>query len=191
MRLRFRPLVLISFGAAYGFGTLEGGASAATKQRPWSYAEMISCGGALQVRAFLPGLTAQQQKNYSHDDLYYGHRLIKVIPAQKRETWLKDGERAQQLWEEAARAGPAGRKAVEDRAESCRKASDTTPLPASVGVASKSSDGTITLRLTSDTPHGIAHATRVYRTSDADYYAVVAHLGGLTIAAQKAIPPWP
>jgi hypothetical protein len=61
---------------------------------------------------------------------------------------------------------------------------------ASIGVATMTADGTITLRIRSLPPGPIAHGTFVYAPGDAQYESIKRHIGGIMPGEEKAIPPW-
>jgi hypothetical protein len=67
------------------------------------------------------------------------------------------------------------------------------PIPCeaidSVGNASMSADGTITLRVRSLWPQPFAETTLVYAPGDAQYGMIKHHLGGITPGQSKPVPP--
>ncbi len=67
------------------------------------------------------------------------------------------------------------------------------PLPDSIGVATMSADGTITLRLRAESDDGktVGDGQLIYRPGDPKYGEVLRHLGGLKPGESKSVPPWP
>ncbi len=66
-----------------------------------------------------------------------------------------------------------------------------TPLPSSIGVATMSNDGTITLRLRAEGPGGaIGDGNITYKRGDPQYEEVLHHVGGLKPGETKLVPPW-
>jgi hypothetical protein len=67
------------------------------------------------------------------------------------------------------------------------------PIPCeavdSVGHASMSADGTITLRVRSLWPQPFAETTLVYAPGDAQYGMIKRHLGGIAPGQAKPVPP--
>jgi hypothetical protein len=73
------------------------------------------------------------------------------------------------------------------------RAAEDTPRCAtvpSIGVATMSADGTVTLRIKSLPPGPIAHGTFVYAPGDAQYENIKRHLGGIAPGETKPVPPW-
>jgi hypothetical protein len=74
-------------------------------------------------------------------------------------------------------------------------AADTTDMPIpceaidSVGTATMSADGAITLRLRSLWPQPYAETERVYAPDDARYGEIKNHLGGIAPGQTKPVPP--
>jgi hypothetical protein len=69
----------------------------------------------------------------------------------------------------------------------------TTPpceQAASIGVATMTADGVITLRLRSLPPGPIAEATMRYAPGDPKYADVVTHFGGLAPGETEPLRPW-
>jgi hypothetical protein len=65
------------------------------------------------------------------------------------------------------------------------------PLPASIGAATMTPDGTITLRLRAAGPGGmIGEGNLTYRRGSPQYDEVLQHLGGLKPGETKPVPPW-
>ena len=60
----------------------------------------------------------------------------------------------------------------------------------SIGVATMTEDGTITLRLRSLPPGPIAEGTMSYRPGDPQYEEVKRHLGGIKPGEAKPVRPW-
>lgn len=60
----------------------------------------------------------------------------------------------------------------------------------SIGVATMTEDGTITLRLRSLPPGPIAEGTMSYRPGDPQYEEVKRHLGGIKPGETKPVRPW-
>ena len=71
---------------------------------------------------------------------------------------------------------------------------NSQPIPCeaidSVGRASVSADGTITLQLRSLWPDPIAETQLVFAPDDPQYADIKRHLGGITPGEIKPIPPW-
>ncbi len=69
----------------------------------------------------------------------------------------------------------------------------TEPAPAeSIGSATMSADGTITLDLRATGPGGLTGDARfVYPRGHKDYEKILRHLGGLRPGETKPVPPWP
>ena len=61
---------------------------------------------------------------------------------------------------------------------------------ASIGMATMTPDGVITLRLRTLPPDPIAEVTYRYTPGDRDYEAVKNHLGGIVPGQIKSVPPW-
>ena len=61
----------------------------------------------------------------------------------------------------------------------------------SIGVATMSKDGTITLKIRSLGPGPICEDEILYDPSDPHYKSVLTHLGGLRPGEVKPVPPWP
>ena len=65
------------------------------------------------------------------------------------------------------------------------------PLPASIGVATMTPDGTITLRLRAEGEGGrIGEGNITYRRGNPQYEEVLHHIGGLKPGETKPVPPW-
>ena len=68
------------------------------------------------------------------------------------------------------------------------------PIPCeaidSVGTATMSADGTITLQLRSLWPDPIAEGQLVYAPDDPQYDEIKHHLGGIAAGQSKPVPPW-
>jgi hypothetical protein len=68
------------------------------------------------------------------------------------------------------------------------------PIPCedidSVGRATMSADGTITLALRSLWPDPIAESQLVYPPDDSQYEEIKHHLGGIKPGESKPVPPW-
>ena len=65
------------------------------------------------------------------------------------------------------------------------------PLPASIGVATMTPDGTITLRLRAEGEGGkIGEGNLTYRRGNPQYDEVLQHIGGLKPGETKPVPPW-
>jgi hypothetical protein len=73
-------------------------------------------------------------------------------------------------------------------------ANSTQPIPCddidSVGRATMSADGAITLQLRSLWPNPIAETELVYAPDDPQYEEIKHHLGGLKPGESKPVPPW-
>jgi hypothetical protein len=71
--------------------------------------------------------------------------------------------------------------------------SQTAPglVPEFIGMASMSSDGTVTLHLTRTADGQFADATFTYGTDDPKYREILAHVGGLKPGETKPVKPWP
>jgi hypothetical protein len=64
--------------------------------------------------------------------------------------------------------------------------------PASIGAASMTEDGSISLQIFLQSESGaIGEGVLIYDRADPSYDAVLQHLGGLTPGQVKPIPPWP
>ena len=63
--------------------------------------------------------------------------------------------------------------------------------PSSIGTATMSADGTITLRLRTGQRGVVGEGTISYKKGDKDYNDVLKHLGGLKPGETKPAPPWP
>lgn len=61
----------------------------------------------------------------------------------------------------------------------------------SIGVATMTPDGVITLRLRAEDKGMVGEGLLTYRPGDAQYDAVVRHLGGLKPGESKPVAPWP
>lgn len=65
------------------------------------------------------------------------------------------------------------------------------PLPASIGVATMTPDGTITLRLRAEGEGGtIGEGNLTYKRGNPQYEEVLHHIGGLKPGETKPVPPW-
>jgi hypothetical protein len=65
------------------------------------------------------------------------------------------------------------------------------PLPDSIGAATMTPDGTITLRLRAEGEGGkIGEGNLTYKRGSPQYDEVLQHLGGLKTGETKAVPPW-
>jgi len=71
-----------------------------------------------------------------------------------------------------------------------RAAETTCADTQSIGVATMTEDGTITLRLRSLPPGPIAEGTLRYAPGDPRYDEIVRHLGGIRPGETKPVPPW-
>ena len=60
----------------------------------------------------------------------------------------------------------------------------------SIGVATMTQDGTITLRLRSLPPGPVAEGTMSYRPGDPQYEEIMRHLGGIKPGETKPVRPW-
>jgi hypothetical protein len=60
----------------------------------------------------------------------------------------------------------------------------------SIGVATMTADGTITMRVRSLPPGPVGEGVLVYPPSDPRYADILKHLGGLTPGESKPVPPW-
>jgi len=60
----------------------------------------------------------------------------------------------------------------------------------SIGVATMTADGAITLRIRSLPPGPIAEGTLTYRPGEAKYDEVKSHIGGIAPGESKPVPPW-
>lgn len=64
--------------------------------------------------------------------------------------------------------------------------------PPPIGVARMDGAGVVTLRLRGAGPNGaVGEGTLVYRPNDAEYRAVLRHLGGMRPGESKPVLPWP
>jgi hypothetical protein len=63
--------------------------------------------------------------------------------------------------------------------------------PASIGVATMSSDGTIQLQLRAEGQGAIGDAVFFYKPGDPMYEKIKEHLGGIKPGEEKPVPPWP
>jgi hypothetical protein len=61
---------------------------------------------------------------------------------------------------------------------------------ASIGSATMTDDGTITLRLRSLPPGPIAEGTMSYRPGDPQYEEIKKHIGGIKPGETKPVRPW-
>ena len=61
---------------------------------------------------------------------------------------------------------------------------------ASIGVATMTEDGTITLRLRSLPPGPIAEGTMSYKPGDPQYEEIKKHIGGIKPGETKPVRPW-
>ncbi len=62
---------------------------------------------------------------------------------------------------------------------------------ASIGVASMSADGTISLQLRAESPGGgVGDALLFYKPTDPKYAEVFRHIGGIKPGEVKPVPPW-
>jgi hypothetical protein len=75
----------------------------------------------------------------------------------------------------------------------CAAAQDaTTKNTTSIGVATMSVDGTITLQLMAEGAGGtVGDAVLVYKPGDKMYEEVKQHIGGIKPGEEKPVPPWP
>jgi hypothetical protein len=62
--------------------------------------------------------------------------------------------------------------------------------PASIGAATMTRDGAITLRLRAEGPGMTGEGTLVYKRGDARYDDVLRHIGGIKPGETKPVPPW-
>lgn len=68
----------------------------------------------------------------------------------------------------------------------------TTENPASIGVATMSADGTITLQLRAEGAGGtVGDAVFVYKLGDKMYAEIKQHIGDIKPGETKPVPPWP
>lgn len=66
------------------------------------------------------------------------------------------------------------------------------PIPASIGAATMTADGTIRLQLRAEGKNGeIGDAVITYRRGDPMYDDVLRHIGGIKPGEDKPVPPWP
>ena len=66
------------------------------------------------------------------------------------------------------------------------------PLPDSIGVATMTPDGTISLRLRAESAGGaIGEGVLTYKRGNPQYDEVLRHIGGLKPGETKPVPPWP
>jgi hypothetical protein len=64
--------------------------------------------------------------------------------------------------------------------------------PASIGTATMTADGTISLHLRADSGHGnVGDAVLVYKRGAPTYDEVFHHIGGIKPGDVKAVAPWP
>ena len=61
---------------------------------------------------------------------------------------------------------------------------------ASIGVATMTEDGVITLRLRSLPPGPIAEGTMSYKSGDPQYEEIKEHIGGIAPGETKPVRPW-
>jgi hypothetical protein len=65
------------------------------------------------------------------------------------------------------------------------------PLPASIGVATMTPDGTITLRLRAEGAGGlVGEGNLTYKRGNPRYNEMLHHIGGLKPGETKPVPPW-
>jgi hypothetical protein len=65
------------------------------------------------------------------------------------------------------------------------------PLPPSIGVATMTPDGTITLRLRAEGAGGmVGEGNLTYKRGNPQYEEVLHHIGGLKLGETKPVPPW-
>ena len=65
------------------------------------------------------------------------------------------------------------------------------PLPASIGVATMTNDGTIILRLRAEGAGGmVGEGNLTYKRGNPQYEEVLHHIGGLKPGETKIVPPW-
>jgi hypothetical protein len=65
------------------------------------------------------------------------------------------------------------------------------PLPASIGVATMTPDGTISLQLRAEGAGGtVGDGVLTYKRGNPQYSEVLHHLGGLKAGQTKPVPPW-
>ena len=68
----------------------------------------------------------------------------------------------------------------------------TTQNAASIGVATMSDDGTITLQLRAEGAGGsVGDAVFVYKPGDKMYAKIKQHIGDIKPGEEKPVPPWP
>lgn len=74
----------------------------------------------------------------------------------------------------------------------CAAAPVTTPEnPSSIGVATMSADGTITLQLRAEGTSGtVGDAVFVYKPGDTMYEEIKRHIGDIKPGEKKPVPPW-
>ena len=74
----------------------------------------------------------------------------------------------------------------------CAAATGTTPEnPSSIGVATMSADGTITLQLRAEGAGGtVGDAVFVYKPGDTMYQEIKRHIGDIKPGEKKPVPPW-
>jgi hypothetical protein len=65
------------------------------------------------------------------------------------------------------------------------------PYAPTIGHATMSADGTITLHLVGDIKDNIVHSTRNVSPNDPMYKEVKQHIGGIKPGQTKPVPPWP
>ncbi len=63
--------------------------------------------------------------------------------------------------------------------------------PQIIGMASMSTDGTVTVHLTRTGDGQYANATFIYKLNDAKYDEILNHVGGLKPGETKPVTPWP
>ena len=68
---------------------------------------------------------------------------------------------------------------------------DARSMPTSIGSATMTADGTVTLRLRAEERGGIlGEGVLVYRPNSRYYKEVLDHIGGLKPGQTKTVPPW-
>ena len=88
--------------------------------------------------------------------------------------------------------GPQGSGNQGTEARPGTRPAATDHLPASIGTATMTADGTIVLDLRAEGPGGMIGDSRlVYPRTDKQYAEILKHLGGLRPGEHKSVPPWP
>ena len=91
----------------------------------------------------------------------------------------------------AASSAPGAAGSHGSQAKMAAEPGAKEPLPASIGVATMTNDGTIVLDLRAEGVGMMGEGHLLYPPTDKRYAEILKHLGGLQPGEHKSVPPWP